>query len=107
MKNVEERFWNKVLIIPEHSCWEWIGAKTNGGYGQIDHKIRYAHRLSWFFYTKQLPKELKVLHSCDNPGCVRPEHLFLGTQLDNMRDMYKKGRNPSRKGPRRKRTKNN
>ncbi len=93
-KSGEERFWERVAIIPEHACWEWIAGKSGIGYGviQVDKKLLLAHRFSYELHFGQIPKGLFVCHVCDNPSCVRPEHLFLGTPKDNMDDMRKKGR---------------
>lgn len=83
-------------------CWEWAGSivKTRGGYGRFhaNGKSYRAHRLSWQIYKGQWPGDLFVCHKCDNPKCVRPSHLFLGTTDDNMRDMVSKGRKPSQRG---------
>lgn len=87
-----KRFWNKVKKKAE--CWEWCGAKDRNGYGhiRIDGHLLSAHRLSWVLAYGDIPKGLQVLHKCDNRPCVRPAHLFLGTQRDNIVDMKKKGR---------------
>ena len=75
-------------------CWLWLGT-TNGSYGR--HKFFGkpwpAHRLAYWIFVKEFDKSLDVCHHCDNPLCVRPNHLFLGTHQDNMRDMVSKGRN--------------
>ena len=85
---VERRFWSKVKR-GEH-CWDWIGRKDKDGYGFF--RRGKAHRFSWTLHIGDIPEGLCVLHHCDNPACVRPGHLFLGTQEDNMKDMAKKGR---------------
>lgn len=82
-------------------CWNWLGGlfketgygKFNAGKGENGKTITaYAHRVSYELHTGPIPEGMQVLHRCDNPRCVRPDHLFLGTQLDNMRDMIAKGR---------------
>lgn len=93
----EERFWSKVEFIPEHPCWEWNAAKNETGYGKMSSGIRgegnlKAHRASWIINRGPIPEGACVLHKCDNPGCVNPNHLFLGTKKDNSQDMIKKGR---------------
>ncbi len=88
-----ERFWAKVLFS-ETGCWEWQGhVSKQHGYGQFDHRYEpRAHRAAWRLTHGPIPRGLKVLHSCDNRRCVRPDHLFLGTQKINMEDCYDKGR---------------
>jgi hypothetical protein len=89
---VEHRFWQKVLR--SDVCWTWSAAKDRDGYGWFKRagKQVYAHRVSWTLHHGEIPAGLFVLHKCDNPSCVRPEHLFLGTNLDNVRDALSKGR---------------
>lgn len=84
----------------ESGCLEWTGAKRgNNGYGSIDvlifgkQRSQYIHRVSFEIAFGRIPKNMSVLHRCDNPLCFNPSHLFLGTQQDNMIDMTKKGRN--------------
>ena len=81
-------------------CWVWAAYKTRRGYGRLSLNgvIWNAHRLSWTLHNGPIPDGLYVLHHCDNPSCVRPDHLFLGTQFDNMADMTRKGRAPDRRG---------
>lgn len=87
------RFLNK-FQANENNCWIWNGTKHEFGYGKIgvDGKMLKAHRVSWFLFKGQIPASLCVLHKCDNPACVNPDHLFLGTLKDNTRDMIRKGR---------------
>lgn len=96
---LEERFWEKVR--KSSGCWEWTASKING-YGRIGltraRRQMFAHRLSYELHYGPVPDGLFVLHKCDNPGCVRPDHLFLGTLTDNNRDRAQKGRNLSVKG---------
>lgn len=109
----EIRFWSKVdkngPILPhmDTPCWEWIGRRVQGKYGYFDVLVStntstqvYAHRISWEISNSQpIPDKLYVLHKCDNPPCVNPDHLFLGTYKDNSDDMIRKGRavHPKRK----------
>jgi hypothetical protein len=92
---LSERFWEKVQ--KSKGCWEWSGATKGGAwpYGVItgdDGALMVAHRVSWELEHGAVPDGLLVLHSCDNPKCVRPRHLFLGTSADNTLDMVRKGR---------------
>ena len=77
-----------------NGCWLWTGYRNRGGYGELKHRGKrvLAHRLSWRLAHGNLPASLHVLHRCDNPACVRPEHLFLGTNQDNVADRIAKGR---------------
>ena len=89
--------WEKILARAQRGpdeCWEWDGCLCPLGYGKVslDAKMWSAHRL---FYTKfkgEIPKGMKILHSCDNRKCVNPAHLSIGTQQDNLEDMRRKGR---------------
>jgi len=78
------------LVEIADGCWLWKGLKDQDGYGGFDHYR--AHRLMWIVIFGQIPITLQVLHHCDNPPCVNPFHLWLGTQSDNMKDMHSKGR---------------
>jgi len=83
-------------------CWLWQGSVVSdrGGYGRfhIGKKSYRAHRLSWQVYMGEWPGDLFVCHKCDTPRCVNPDHLFLGTTTDNMRDMIRKGRKYDQSG---------
>lgn len=88
-------FFKKVEPIPFSGCWIWMGGLFSHGYGQFNPKVssqRYAHRWSWEHANGYIPKGMNVLHKCDVRCCVNPDHLFIGSQLDNVRDMDKKGR---------------
>ena len=92
---VEQRFWDKVEIIPFHPCWEWTGHQDKDGYGRLraNNKDLRAHRVSWEMHNKRhIPKGMQIMHSCDNPSCVNPAHLSLGTAQDNANDALSKGR---------------
>jgi hypothetical protein len=78
-------------------CWVWTGPKNNKGYGHFRMgRDTRAHRVSYVLNVGPIPDGLFVLHRCDNPSCVRPDHLFLGTHQDNMDDRTRKGRNQSK-----------
>ena len=90
---LERRFWDKVTM--GDGCWEWTGTRHSWGYGLLGGRRKVhlrAHRVSWEIHFGPIPAGLYILHHCDNPRCVRPDHLFLGTHRDNMADMVKKGR---------------
>ena len=86
------RFWDKVDF--EGECREWQGLKNPAGYGRVGFQYQslLAHRVSWMMTNGPVPPGLFVLHACDNPGCVRPSHLFLGDDAANHKDMVDKGR---------------
>jgi len=95
-----DRFWKHVHKTED--CWEWTSRLTKKGYGRfaVSQKRLAAHRASWFLHYGPIPEGMFVCHHCDNPKCIRPDHLFLGTHRDNMRDMARKGRAiKGRKGP--------
>jgi hypothetical protein len=89
-----QRVIDSVDIDKLTGCWNWILSKTESGYGTITYKSKYyrAHRFSYMTFVGEIQEGMIVLHSCDNPACVNPEHLSIGTNLDNSRDMVKKGR---------------
>jgi len=92
---IEMRFWSKVT--KGAGCWEWTASTDHKGYGKLAEGGRQgrtlsAHRVSYELNVGPIPDGLLVLHRCDNPPCVRPDHLFVGTHTDNAQDMAKKGR---------------
>ena len=95
-KTTLERFWEKVDVRGEDDCWVWTGAKSPKGYGEFwfteRGKHTRAHQVSWILKFGDIRDGYGVLHKCDNPPCVNPKHLFLGTNYDNTRDRDAKGR---------------
>lgn len=95
------RFWAKVAV--GDGCWKWTGATDSDGYGKVRRAGAFvrAHRFAWIVTHGDIPAGLMVCHRCDNPPCVRPDHLFLGTAGDNSRDAESKGRlaNPMKGKP--------
>jgi hypothetical protein len=99
-ENVEDRFWGKVAVSTEHfyngiPCWEWQACSDIDGYGifRLNNKNEKSHRFSFTLKYGEIINGLFVCHHCDNPSCVNPDHLFLGTHQDNVDDMVSKGRN--------------
>lgn len=94
--NLEERFWLKVDVLGKNDCWEWNACITKTtGYGKFSitkYKKIDSHRAVWILTHGKIKNNLWVLHRCDNKKCCNPNHLFLGTYLDNVADMVKKGR---------------
>ena len=94
--NIENKHVNRFedKFIRSSGCWEWQNSLNDDGYGKfhLHGRKQLAHRVSYKIYKGEIPEELCVLHSCDNPKCVNPSHLFTGSHQDNMKDMRGKGR---------------
>ena len=96
-----KRFWDKVQKTKKDKCWIWLACKDKNGYGQfyLNGKSEKSHRVSYMLANRcSILKNFNILHKCDNPCCVNPKHLFLGTQKDNVKDMIHKGRRSDTKG---------
>lgn len=99
-RSLSERLLNMSIPEPNSGCFIWLGATNPDGYGNVRVGSRTdgtrrqlkAHRAAWSAFVGEIPDGVHVLHRCDNPACINPEHLFLGTHTDNMRDMVAKGR---------------
>lgn len=92
-------FWSRVAITADDDkCWLWLGGQTGYGYGACyltisNIKKQYpAHNFAWIYPNYVIPNEMRICHSCDNPLCCNPKHLWIGTHQDNMDDMNRKGR---------------
>ena len=97
-----DKFWDRVIVKSDNECWEWQGPTAGKGYGFFcsNGKSEYAHRYSYSLRNGPIPSNIGyhgncVCHTCDNPICVNPNHLFLGSNLDNVKDRDSKGKNPA------------
>lgn len=90
----EKRFWTKVEIGSANACWLWTAGKNAHGYGRISvgRKAVLAHRFAYELTYGKVPADMHVRHACDNPSCVNPAHLSIGTHQENMKDMVVRGR---------------
>src|SRR5947208_683071 len=93
VKTTEERF-HESYFKTSCGCWIWLGVAKHNGYGQIKVYKKYirAHRLAYELFNGKIPLGSLICHTCDIPSCVNPEHLWLGTHVENALDMVKKGR---------------
>lgn len=105
-EKVINRFWSKVAITKNSDdCWEWQGSKARGGYGNffvgngVSQKFEKASRVAYRLTYGDFPMQMYVMHKCDNPPCCNPNHLCLGTPLDNARDREAKNRGGNRRTP--------
>jgi hypothetical protein len=98
IENQNKWFWSKINKKSEFACWEWIRGTDTNGYGKVRFRkhIQMAHRVAWILTHGEITNKLIICHSCDNPPCCNPDHLFLGTHLDNAHDKIKKGRDKHR-----------
>lgn len=97
-RSLSERFWEKVDKRGPSECWPWVAGMNRYGYGRVAAggakraPILIASRVSWELHNGPIPAGARILHHCDNPRCVNPAHLYAGTQADNVRDMFQRGR---------------
>jgi len=91
-------FWNKVNVRGVKECWEWQGSRNSSGYGysMLMGEWTGVHRISWILANGQIPQGRHILHRCDNKVCCNPNHLYCGTQVDNMADKVARSTTPTK-----------
>lgn len=99
--HIRERFEQK-FIKRDSGCWKWVASISTGKYGgygsfRFKGKMCRAHRISWILYRGPIPPNMDILHRCNNKKCVNPEHLYVGTQYENVQDSYMPNRRPGAK----------
>ncbi len=88
-----DKFWSRVAKGEPNECWEWLGGRAGGyGWARFEGKTWRSHRLAYRLEVGPIPEGMCICHHCDNPSCVNPAHLWVGTIADNNRDMTRKGR---------------
>jgi len=101
-KATPESFWSRVFKGAQADCWEWSGARDPYGYGRVSYHmdVWFSHRLAYMLTHGFIPEGKLIRHTCDNPPCCNPAHLLVGTDLDNMTDMWerKRGKPPANRG---------
>jgi hypothetical protein len=101
-EKLRDRFMRNVEMLTETGCWIWVGSLRGEGYGafEVNGRGEQAHRISWQMHRGEIPEGANLLHRCDIRCCVNPDHLSIGSQRDNVIDMYRKGRWRRRPGER-------
>lgn len=91
-EDMKQKLFSKIKQV--NDCWEWQGSLHRQGYGNFPYKNsgQLAHRVSWILFNGEIPSGMNICHKCDNPPCVNPDHLFVGSYQDNINDMFRKGR---------------
>jgi hypothetical protein len=97
VNGMSAEFWSKVKRGNPTECWPWLGFKERQGYGRFG-RNKLAHRVAYMLHYGPPPKGSLICHECDNPSCCNPEHLWAGTNAENMRDKMRKGRYRAGKG---------